>query len=158
MLRLAGREGAPRRVLDDDLGLRVGLAQPRQQRRGVGEVGRNMTIFELDGKILVVDCGVLFPEEHQPGVDLILPDFAPIRDRLDDVVGIVLTHGHADHIAGMDDLRRFCDLLGGNALTVYSTTEGMSRVLAMYPYAMAERPIAKGYALAAGSLNVTRSK
>jgi phosphoribosyl 1,2-cyclic phosphate phosphodiesterase len=58
----------------------------------------------------------------------------------------VLTHGHADHIAGMDDLRRFCDLLGGNALTVYTTEEGMGRVLAMYPYAMAERPIAKGYA------------
>jgi phosphoribosyl 1,2-cyclic phosphate phosphodiesterase len=54
--------------------------------------------------------------------------------------------GHADHIAGMDDLRRFCDLLGGNALTVYSTEEGMGRVLAMYPYAMAERPISKGYA------------
>jgi phosphoribosyl 1,2-cyclic phosphate phosphodiesterase len=58
----------------------------------------------------------------------------------------VLTHGHADHIAGMDDLRRFCDLIGGNALTVYATDEGMSRVLAMYPYAMADRPIAKGYA------------
>ena len=52
----------------------------------------------------------------------------------------------ADHVAGMDDLRRFCDLIGGNALTVYSTEEGMGRVLAMYPYAMAERPIAKGYA------------
>lgn len=58
----------------------------------------------------------------------------------------VLTHGHADHIAGMDDLRRFCDLIGGQALTVYSTDEGMGRVRAMYPYAMAERPVAKGYA------------
>lgn len=58
----------------------------------------------------------------------------------------ILTHGHADHISGMDDLRRFCDLLGGTALTVYSTEEGMGRVLAMYPYAMAERPISKGYA------------
>jgi len=58
----------------------------------------------------------------------------------------ILTHGHADHIAGMDDLRRFCDLLGGLALPVYTTEEGMGRVAAMYPYAMAERPIAKGYA------------
>lgn len=58
----------------------------------------------------------------------------------------ILTHGHADHIAGMDDLRRFCDLLGGNALTVYSTDEGMGRVLSMFPYAMAERPISRGYA------------
>ncbi len=45
---------------------------------GLGEIGRNMTMFEYDGKILIVDCGVLFPEEHQPGVDLILPDFEPI--------------------------------------------------------------------------------
>src|SRR3954467_13943479 len=69
-----------------------------------------------------------------------------IRENIRALDIFILTHGHADHIAGMDDLRRFCDLLGGNALTVYSTEEGMGRVLAMYPYAMAERPIAKGYA------------
>ena len=57
----------------------------------------------------------------------------------------ILTHGHADHVAGMDDLRRFCDLLGGNALPVYSTDEGIGRVLAMYPYAIMERPVVKGY-------------
>lgn len=73
---------------------------------GLGEVGRNMTIFEFDGKILIVDCGVLFPEEHQPGVDLILPDFEPIRDRLDDIVGVVLTHGHEDHIGAVPYLLR----------------------------------------------------
>ena len=69
-----------------------------------------------------------------------------IRERINRIDFFILTHGHADHISGMDDLRRFCDLLGGNALTVYSTEEGMGRVLAMYPYAMSERPIAKGYA------------
>ena len=68
---------------------------------GLGEVGRNMTVFEYGGKLLIVDCGVLFPEEHQPGVDLILPDFEPIKHRLDDVVGIVLTHGHEDHIGAV---------------------------------------------------------
>lgn len=68
---------------------------------GLGEVGRNMAVFEIDGKLLIVDCGVLFPEEHQPGVDLILPDFSPIRDRLDDVVAVVLTHGHEDHIGAV---------------------------------------------------------
>ncbi|MET0812237.1 MAG: ribonuclease J [Microbacterium sp.] len=68
---------------------------------GLGEVGRNMTVFEYEGKLLIVDCGVLFPEEHQPGVDLILPDFEPIKDRLDDVVGLVLTHGHEDHIGAV---------------------------------------------------------
>jgi ribonuclease J len=49
---------------------------------GIGEIGRNMTVFELNNKLLIVDCGVLFPEETQPGVDLILPDFEPIRHRL----------------------------------------------------------------------------
>ncbi|AXT85204.1 RNase J family beta-CASP ribonuclease [Aeromicrobium sp. A1-2] len=73
---------------------------------GLGEIGRNMTVFEYDGKLLIVDCGVLFPEETQPGVDLILPDFGPIRDRLKDVVGIVLTHGHEDHIGGVPYLLR----------------------------------------------------
>ena len=68
---------------------------------GLAEIGRNMTVFEYDGKLLVVDCGVLFPEEHQPGVDLILPDFEPIKNRLDDVVGVVLTHGHEDHIGAV---------------------------------------------------------
>ncbi|MET1044371.1 MAG: ribonuclease J, partial [Microbacteriaceae bacterium] len=68
---------------------------------GLGEIGRNMTLYEIDGKVLIVDAGVLFPEEHQPGVDLILPDLSPIKERLDDVVGIVLTHGHEDHIGAV---------------------------------------------------------
>jgi ribonuclease J len=82
---------------------------------GLGEIGRNMTSYEIDGKILIVDCGVLFPEEHQPGVDLILPDFSPIRDRLDDVLGVVLTHGHEDHIGAVPyllKLRQDIPLLG----------------------------------------------
>jgi ribonuclease J len=73
---------------------------------GLGEIGRNMTVFEHQGSLLIVDCGVLFPEEHQPGVDVILPDFSWIRDRLDKVVGIVLTHGHEDHIGGVPYLLR----------------------------------------------------
>ncbi|WP_307086767.1 ribonuclease J [Arthrobacter agilis] len=68
---------------------------------GIGEIGRNMTVFEFEGKLLIVDCGVLFPEEHQPGVNVILPDFSYIRDRLDDVVAVVLTHGHEDHIGAV---------------------------------------------------------
>ena len=73
---------------------------------GLGEVGRNMTVFEFDGRLLIVDCGVLFPEDFQPGVDLILPDFDYIRDRLDRVEGIVLTHGHEDHIGAVPYLLR----------------------------------------------------
>ncbi|SER13898.1 ribonuclease J [Lentzea albida] len=68
---------------------------------GIGEVGRNMTVFEHAGRLLVVDCGVLFPEDDQPGVDLILPDFRAIEDRLDDIDAIVLTHGHEDHIGAV---------------------------------------------------------
>jgi ribonuclease J len=73
---------------------------------GLGEIGRNMTVFEHQGRLLVVDCGVLFPEEDQPGVDLILPDFGWIRDRLDQVEAVVLTHGHEDHIGGVPYLLR----------------------------------------------------
>ena len=68
---------------------------------GLGAIGRNMTVFEYDGKLLIVDCGVLFPDVDQPGVDLILPDFSSILDRLDDVQAIVLTHGHEDHIGAV---------------------------------------------------------
>jgi ribonuclease J len=73
---------------------------------GLGEVGRNMTVFEYGGRLLIVDCGVLFPEDHHPGVDLILPDFEPIRDRLDQVEALVLTHGHEDHIGATPYLLR----------------------------------------------------
>jgi len=73
---------------------------------GLAEIGRNMTVFETNGKLLIVDCGVLFPEENQPGIDLILPDFSYIRERLNDVIGIVLTHGHEDHIGAVPYLLR----------------------------------------------------
>jgi len=68
---------------------------------GLGAIGRNMTVFEYQGKLLIVDCGVLFPDVDQPGVDLILPDFSAILDRLHDVQAIVLTHGHEDHIGAV---------------------------------------------------------
>ncbi|GAA3187666.1 ribonuclease J [Dactylosporangium siamense] len=68
---------------------------------GLGAIGRNMTVFEHDGKLLIIDCGVLFPDVEQPGVDLILPDFSSILDRLDRVQAIVLTHGHEDHIGAV---------------------------------------------------------
>ena len=73
---------------------------------GLGEIGRNMAVFEYGGRLLIVDCGVLFPEESQPGIDLILPDFGPIADRLDDIEAIVLTHGHEDHIGAVPYLLR----------------------------------------------------
>ncbi|UQN31279.1 ribonuclease J [Brachybacterium kimchii] len=91
------------------------LQQPRKPSKdtlriiplgGLGDVGRNMTVFDYNGRLLVVDCGVLFPEESQPGVDLILPDFQYLEDRLDDIAAIVLTHGHEDHIGAVPYLLR----------------------------------------------------
>ena len=90
--------GTPSRLVDGGLRI-VALG-------GISEIGRNMTVYETRGKLLIVDCGVLFPEENQPGIDLILPDFSYIRDRLKDVVGIFLTHGHEDHIGAVPYLLR----------------------------------------------------
>lgn len=68
---------------------------------GISEIGRNMTVFEYDGRLLIVDCGVLFPNSGEPGVDLVLPDFGPIENRLDKVEALVVTHGHEDHIGAI---------------------------------------------------------
>ncbi|WP_433036850.1 ribonuclease J [Actinomycetospora sp. CA-053990] len=73
---------------------------------GIGEIGRNMTVLEYGGRLLIVDCGVLFPSEEAPGVDLILPDFRAVEDRLSDVDALVLTHGHEDHIGAVPFLLR----------------------------------------------------
>ncbi|MDQ1538892.1 MAG: ribonuclease [Actinomycetota bacterium] len=87
---------------------------------GLGEVGRNMTVIEHAGRLLIVDCGVLFPEDHHPGVDLILPDFEYLQHRLEDIDGIVLTHGHEDHIGAVPYLLRLkADIpLIGSTLTL----------------------------------------
>lgn len=68
---------------------------------GINEIGRNMTVFEHLGRLLIIDCGVLFPGHDEPGVDLILPDMRHVEDRLDDIEALVLTHGHEDHIGAI---------------------------------------------------------
>jgi ribonuclease J len=68
---------------------------------GISEIGRNMTVFEHLGRLLIIDCGVLFPTHDEPGVDLILPDLRHIEDRLADVEALVLTHAHEDHIGAI---------------------------------------------------------
>jgi ribonuclease J len=87
---------------------------------GLGEIGRNMTVFEHAGRLLIVDCGVLFPEPDQPGVDLILPDFSSLEGRLDLIDAVVLTHAHEDHIGAIPYLlRRRADIpLIGSRLTL----------------------------------------
>ena len=108
---------------------------------GLGEIGRNMTSFEIDGKILIVDCGVLFPEEHQPGVDLILPDFSPIRDRLNDVLGVVLTHGHEDHIGAVPyllKLRQDIPLIGSGLTLAFIEAKLKEHRITPYTLLVAE--------------------
>ncbi|MGY4709879.1 ribonuclease J [Mycolicibacterium sp. CBM1] len=73
---------------------------------GINEIGRNMTVFEHLGRLLIIDCGVLFPNHDEPGVDLILPDLRLIEDRLDDIEALVLTHAHEDHIGAIPYLLR----------------------------------------------------
>ncbi|RKR74493.1 ribonuclease J [Frondihabitans australicus] len=113
---------------------------------GLGEIGRNMTVYEIDGKLLVVDAGVLFPEEHQPGVDLILPDFSPITDRLDDVLGVVLTHGHEDHIGAVPyllRLRKDIPLLGSTLTLALVEAKLKEHRIAPYTMAVKEGQIEK---------------
>ncbi|MFO7590891.1 MAG: ribonuclease J [Acidimicrobiia bacterium] len=73
---------------------------------GLGEIGRNCFCLEVEGRIVVVDCGLMFPDADMPGVDLVLPDFTYLRDHADQVDGIVLTHGHEDHVGGLAYLLR----------------------------------------------------
>jgi len=68
---------------------------------GLGEIGKNMTVVEYDDRIVVVDTGLRFPTADMMGIDLVLPDFAYLRDRADDIEGIVITHGHEDHIGAL---------------------------------------------------------
>jgi ribonuclease J len=84
---------------------------------GVGEVGRNMACVELDGRVLIVDVGLSFPHAEMPGIDLVLPDFEYVRERIDDVEAIVLTHGHEDHIGALPYLLREIE----HPLPVYGT-------------------------------------
>src|SRR3954463_11630714 len=99
-----------------------------------------MAVLEMDGKLLIIDCGVLFPEDNQPGVDLILPDFSSIADRLNDVVAVVLTHGHEDHIAVVPYLPRLRpDLpLVGSQLTL-AFVEAKLKEHRITPYTLAVR-------------------
>jgi ribonuclease J len=73
---------------------------------GLGEIGRNCFCIEAEGRILVVDCGLMFPDADMPGVDLVLPDFTYLREHADRVEGVVITHGHEDHVGALSYLLR----------------------------------------------------
>jgi ribonuclease J len=107
---------------------------------GLGEIGRNMTVIEHRGQLLVIDCGVLFPDDHHPGIDLILPDFEYLKDRLDDVQAVILTHGHEDHIGAVPYLLRLKpDLpLVGSTLTL-ALVEAKLKEHRIKPYTLGVR-------------------
>ena len=104
---------------------------------GLGEVGRNMTVLETQGRLLIIDCGVLFPEDHHPGIDLILPDFEYLDGRLHQVEAIVLTHGHEDHIGAVPFLlKRKPDIpIIGSQLTL-ALVEAKLKEHRLTPYAL----------------------
>lgn len=107
---------------------------------GLGEVGRNMTVIDHAGQLLVVDCGVLFPEETHPGVDLILPDFEHVAGRLDDIQAIVLTHGHEDHIGAVPYLLRLKpDIPVVGSMLTLALVEAKLREHRISPYTLGVR-------------------
>src|SRR5688500_20210498 len=73
---------------------------------GLGEIGRNCMVLEQDDQLLLLDCGLMFPELEHLGVDLILPDFTWLRENADRVIGCIATHGHEDHVGGLSYLLR----------------------------------------------------
>ncbi len=73
---------------------------------GLGEIGRNCAVLELEGSLLLIDCGIMFPDNDMLGVDVVLPDFTWLRERADDIVGCIATHGHEDHVGGLSYLLR----------------------------------------------------
>jgi ribonuclease J len=86
---------------------------------GLGEIGRNCFCLEVDDRILLVDCGLMFPEPDMPGVDLVLPDFTYLRENADRIEAVVLTHGHEDHVGALSFLLREMSLpIYGTALTL----------------------------------------
>jgi len=86
---------------------------------GLGEIGRNCFCLEVDGRILVVDCGIMFPDADMPGIDLVLPDFTYLRDNADRVEAVILTHAHEDHAGGLAFLLRDISVpIYGSALSL----------------------------------------
>ena len=86
---------------------------------GLGEIGRNCAVLEVDGRLALIDCGLMFPDEDMLGIDLVLPDFTSILERPDDLECVVLTHGHEDHIGSLGYLLREVNVpIYGTALSV----------------------------------------
>lgn len=86
---------------------------------GVGEIGKNITLYEYGDDMFLVDCGMSFPDEEMPGIDIVIPDFTYVKSNIDKIKGLVVTHGHEDHIGGIPYLLKECNIpVYGTALTI----------------------------------------
>src|SRR5689334_20077356 len=86
---------------------------------GLGEIGRNCACIEVDGRIMILDCGLMFPDADMLGIDLVLPDFTYLRENADRIEGCIVTHGHEDHVGGLSYLLRELEFpIYGSALTL----------------------------------------
>jgi ribonuclease J len=114
---------------------------------GLGEIGRNCACIEVGGRILILDCGIMFPDPDMPGVDLVLPDFTYLEEHADRIDGVVLTHGHEDHTGGLSYLLRLVPKplpIYGSELTLALARSrvdeaGMARQAQFLPVADGER-------------------
>src|SRR5258705_8389088 len=98
---------------------------------GLGEIGRNCCCIEVDDRILLVDCGIMFPDADMPGVDLVLPDFTYLRENADRVEAVLLTHAHEDHAGGLAFLLRDIEVpIYGSALSL-ALARNQNRVTGM---------------------------
>ena len=86
---------------------------------GMGEIGKNMTLLEYGEDIVVIDCGLAFPDDHMPGIDVVIPDMTYLEENREKLRGFVITHGHEDHIGAMPyALQKFDVPVYGTDLTV----------------------------------------
>src|SRR3972149_4715568 len=88
---------------------------------GLGEIGKNMMVFELDEDLIIVDAGLMFPEEEMLGVDLVIPDVSYVQERLHKLRGILITHGHEDHTGALPYLLPKLRLPNGKLPPVFCT-------------------------------------